>query len=244
MGSFSSNLFRRNIITLIMIAKITLVSCLAAIAMAAPEPQLGYGLAGGVVSSVPAACTPSTEEIEIQSCAPTAENVCSTADVVSEEINYEKRCKEVVNKHCAHIGGYAHAGLVGHVVKREADAEADAQYLGYGGLHHGLGYADMPTPPPLPSPSPPPSPRPLRLPALRSPPNIALMSQLSRRSSPPSRLATLSPRLSAHPPSTSSPRSLVKPELPKLSNTPSSPTMELTLTADKHLKPKSFKTAI
>ena len=68
-----------------------MVSCLAAIAMAAPEPQLGYGLAGGVVSSVPAACTPSTEEIEIQSCAPTAENVCSTADVVSEEITYEKR---------------------------------------------------------------------------------------------------------------------------------------------------------
>merc|ERR1712037_98839 len=95
---------------------------------------------------------------------------------------------------------------------------------------------DMPTPPP--------SPRPLRLPALRSPPNIALMSQLSRRSSPPSRLAMLSPRLSAHPPSTPSPRSLVKPELPKSSNTPSSPTMELTLTADKHLKPKSFKTAI
>merc|ERR1711971_381275 len=137
-GSFSSNLFRRNIITLIMIAKITLVSCLAAIAMAAPEPQLGYGLAGGVVSSVPAACTPSTEEIEIQSCAPTAENVCSTADVVSEEITYEKRCKEVVNKHCAHVGGYAHAGLI---VKREADAEADAQVFGYGGLHHRLGYA-------------------------------------------------------------------------------------------------------
>ena len=74
-----------------------MVSCLAAIAMAAPEPQLGYGLAGGyglgggVVSSVPAACTPSTEEIEIQSCAPTAETVCSTADVVSEEITYEKR---------------------------------------------------------------------------------------------------------------------------------------------------------
>merc|ERR1712008_393837 len=53
-------------------------------------------------------CTPSTEEIEIQSCAPTVETICSTADVVSEEITYEKRCKEVVNKHCAHIG---HAGL-------------------------------------------------------------------------------------------------------------------------------------
>merc|ERR1712161_120108 len=117
--------------------------------MAAPEPQLGYGLGygGGVVSSVPAACTPSTEEIEIQSCAPTAETVCVTNDVVSEEITYEKRCKEVVNKHCAHIGhaglGYAHAGLVGHVVKREADAEADAQVFGYGGLHHGLGYAGL-----------------------------------------------------------------------------------------------------
>merc|ERR1739844_843136 len=146
MGSFSSNLFRRNIITLIMIAKITLVSCLAAIAMAAPEPQLGYGLAGGVVSSVPAACTPSTEEVEIQSCAPTAENVCSTADVVSEEITYEKRCKEVVNKHCAHVGGYAHAGLI---VKREADAEADAQVFGYGGLHHGLGYAGYALPAPV-----------------------------------------------------------------------------------------------
>merc|ERR1712210_147133 len=145
-SSFSSNLFRRNIITLIMIAKITLVSCLAAIAMAAPEPQLPYGLAGGVVSSVPAACTPSTEEIEIQSCAPTAENVCSTADVVSEEITYEKRCKEVVNKHCAHVGGYAHAGLI---VKRETDAEADAQVFGYGGLHHGLGYAGYAHPAPV-----------------------------------------------------------------------------------------------
>merc|ERR1712194_984824 len=97
---------------------------------------------------------------------------------------------------------------------------------------------DMPT---MPLPSPPLSPRPSRLPALRSPPNIALMSQLSRRSSPPSRLATLSPRSSAHPPSTPSQRSPAKPELPKLSSTPSTPTMELTW--DKHLKPKS-KTAI
>merc|ERR1711971_864032 len=99
---------------------------------------------------------------------------------------------------------------------------------------------DMPT---MPSPSPPLSPRPSRLPALRSPPNTALMSQLSRRSSLPSRLATLSPRLPAYPPSTPSPRLLAKPELPKSWNTPSC-TTELTLTADKHLKPKSFKTAI
>jgi len=129
-----------------MIAKITLVSLLAAVASAAPEAQighlgLGYGLGGGVVSATPAACTPSTEEIEIQSCAPSADTVCVTNDIASEEIEYEKRCTTVVNKHCAHIGGYAHAGLVGHVVKREAEAEADAQVFGYGGLHHGLGYA-------------------------------------------------------------------------------------------------------
>merc|ERR1712224_459294 len=57
----------------------------------------------------PPACTPSTEEIEIQSCAPRAENVCTTEDVVSEEITYEKRCKEVVNKHCAGVAPFAHA---------------------------------------------------------------------------------------------------------------------------------------
>merc|ERR1711934_1310371 len=100
---------------------------------------------------------------------------------------------------------------------------------------------DMPTMPLSLSPSLPPSPRLSRLPALRFPPNIALMSQLSRRSSPPSRLAMLSPRSHAHPPSTPSPRLLAKPELPKSWNTPSC-TMELT--SDKHLTPKSFKTAI
>merc|ERR1712203_105365 len=94
---------------------------------------------------------------------------------------------------------------------------------------------DMPTLPPLPLPSPPLSPRPSRLPALRFPPNIALMSQLSRRSSPPSRLAMLSPRSPAHPLSTPSPRSLAKPELPKSWNTPSFTTE---LTSDKHLTPK------
>merc|ERR1712241_1536872 len=111
------------------IAKIALVSMLAAVAVAAPEPQLlGLLYAGGAVAShVPPACTPSTEEIEIQSCAPRAENVCTTADVASEEITYEKRCKEVVNRHCAGVVG--HAGLI---VKREAEAEADPHYLAAG----------------------------------------------------------------------------------------------------------------
>merc|ERR1711992_476454 len=127
--------------TIIMIDKIALVSMLAAVAVAAPEPQLplGCGLGGHVASHVPVACTPSTEEIEIQSCAPRAETVCKTEDVVSEEITYEKRCAEVVNKHCA--GPLGHAGLI---VKREAEAEADPQFLAGLPYAHGVhGFAHV-----------------------------------------------------------------------------------------------------
>merc|ERR1711881_183679 len=107
-GSLQLDLLRGKNQLIIMIAKIALVSMLAAVAVAAPEPQLPYlgglGYAGGAVTAhVPPACTPSTEEIEIQSCAPTTENVYKTEDVASEEITYEKRCKEVVNKHCAGV---------------------------------------------------------------------------------------------------------------------------------------------
>ena len=81
----------------------------------------GLGYAGGSITShVPTACTPSTEEIEIQSCAPTSDKICKTEDVASQEITYEKRCKEVINKQCAHIG---HSGLI---IKREAEAVAEA----------------------------------------------------------------------------------------------------------------------
>merc|ERR1711936_1375051 len=108
---------------------------------------------GAVTAHVPPACTPSTEEIEIQSCAPRAENVCTTADVASEEITYEKRCKEVVNKHCAGVLG--HAGLI---VKREAEAEADPHYLGAAGLplaHAGIApYAHAAVAAPLVAPAP------------------------------------------------------------------------------------------
>merc|ERR1711935_503171 len=83
---------------------------------------------------------------------------------------------------------------------KKSPTRRDAQLLSTNTAHTldmlDLDMLNMPTMPLLPSPSPPLSPRPSRLPALRSPPNIALMSQLSRRSSPPSRLATLSPRSS------------------------------------------------
>merc|ERR1739838_442422 len=52
-----------------------------------------------------------------------------TSDVMSQEIIYVKKCQNVVSKTCAPV-----------IVKRSADAEpeaeADAQYFGYGG-HYG-----------------------------------------------------------------------------------------------------------
>merc|ERR1712212_369510 len=52
MGIIQLDLLRGNIITIIMIAKIALVSMLAAVAVAAPEPQLlGLPYAGGAVAS-------------------------------------------------------------------------------------------------------------------------------------------------------------------------------------------------
>merc|ERR1712038_664744 len=111
----------------IMIAKITLVSMLAAVALARPEAD-PYFYHHGVVGHVHPECEHGVDTLEVQSCAPRVAQDCTTADVVSEEITYEKRCKEVVSKTCSPI-----------IVKRSADAEpeaeADPQY------YHHFGYA-------------------------------------------------------------------------------------------------------
>merc|ERR1711935_580657 len=124
----------------IMIAKITLVSMLAAVALARPEadPQFyHHGYHHGVVGHVHPTCEHGVDTLGVQTCAPRVEKFCVTEDVVSEEITYEKRCKDVVSKTCSPI-----------IVKRsaeaepEAEAEADPQYgYGYGGYGHHYGYA-------------------------------------------------------------------------------------------------------
>merc|ERR1712168_1174565 len=80
---------------------------------------------------VPASnCKTEVEILTTQTCTPTAENVCNTETVETEEIEYEKVCKEVVDVLCDAPAAYA------HVVKREADAEADADadaFYGYAG---------------------------------------------------------------------------------------------------------------
>ena len=77
-------------------------------------------------------CATESVILVTQTCTPTAENVCSTETVETEEIEYEKICKDVVDTLCD--AGYHHG-----LYKREADAEADADAY-YGGLAYGYGH--------------------------------------------------------------------------------------------------------
>ena len=108
---------------------------LAAAGLAAPaadaeaDPQLLA--AAPYLHAAPATnCKVENEILTTQTCTPVAENVCTTETVATEEIEYEKVCKDVVDVLCD-----APAVLpAAHLGKREAEAEADAdaQWLGYG----------------------------------------------------------------------------------------------------------------
>merc|ERR1712128_66886 len=80
---------------------------------------------------VPAAnCVTEVEILVTQTCVPSAEDVCTTEVVDTEEIEYEKICKEVVDTLCdAPVAPVAHAGYYGKR-EAEADAEADPQFFG------------------------------------------------------------------------------------------------------------------
>merc|ERR1712156_5132 len=112
----------------IMIAKITLVSMLAAVALARPDP-FHHFYHHGVVGRVHPTCEHGVDTLEVQTCAPRVEKGCMTDDVMSQEITYEKRCKDVVSKTCSPI-------IVKRSAEAEPEAEADPQYWG----HH-YGYA-------------------------------------------------------------------------------------------------------
>merc|ERR1712025_1277045 len=79
---------------------------------------------------VPAAnCKTDVEVLVTQTCVPTAENVCTTQTVDTEEIEYEKVCKEVVDTICDQPAVVPAAVGYHAIAKREADAEADPQFL-------------------------------------------------------------------------------------------------------------------
>merc|ERR1719384_2323731 len=101
--------------------KIVAISALLALAGAKPtadaeaEPQ--FPAAAPVAPAVvPASnCKTEVEILTTQTCTPTAENVCSTETVETEEIEYEKVCKEVTDVICD-----APAVATHYIAKREA----------------------------------------------------------------------------------------------------------------------------
>merc|ERR1712168_72706 len=101
------------------------VSMLAAVALARPEAD-PYFYHHGVVGHVHPECEHGVDTLEVQSCAPRVAQDCTTADVVSEEITYEKRCKEVVSKTCSPV-------IVKRSAEAEPEAEADPQYFHHSG---------------------------------------------------------------------------------------------------------------
>merc|ERR550539_1659243 len=102
--------------------KIVALSCLAALAGAAPAAEADadaqfFGHAGvvghaGVLGHAAYAAAPVavaapaptcvTEDVILvtQVCTPTAEEVCSTETVATQEIEYEKVCQEIIDTLC------------------------------------------------------------------------------------------------------------------------------------------------
>merc|ERR1711962_1093915 len=103
----------------------------AADADADPQLLAAAPYAAPVVATAPN-CKVENEVLSTKSCVPAAENVCTKEIVDTEEIEYEKVCKDVVDTICD--APAVAAPLAAHIVKREADADADAQVLAYGGL--------------------------------------------------------------------------------------------------------------
>jgi len=119
--------------------KVFAISCLVASCWAAPaadaeaDPQYLLGAHAAVAPVAPVAyhagnCETVVETLITQTCTPTAENVCTTQTVETEEIEYEKVCKEVTDVIC---DGPAH-----YIAKREADAEAEADPQLWGAPYH------------------------------------------------------------------------------------------------------------
>merc|ERR1712025_559180 len=135
-------------VTLIMNTKVLILSCLAALSFAAPAAEADADaqfvaplLAAPHAAVVAPASNCVTEDVSFvtQVCTPSAEEVCSEETVETEEIEYEKICKEVLDTICD-------APIAHTIYKREADA--DAQFLAPHALTHAVA-APLVAPAPL-----------------------------------------------------------------------------------------------
>merc|ERR1712106_42563 len=123
------------------IMKVFAFSCLIALAGAAPKPEADaeaeaeadafyHGNGAAPFHAVQAGnCKTDVEVLVTQKCVPTTENVCETKTVDTEEIEYEKVCKEVIDTICDQPAyGYHTISKRDADAEAEADAEADALY--------------------------------------------------------------------------------------------------------------------
>jgi len=78
-------------------------------------------------------CVTENEILITKACTPSAREVCETKTIDTEEIEYEKICKDVVATICAAPAVAPVAAHVAHAIyKREAEAEAEAAAQFYG----------------------------------------------------------------------------------------------------------------
>jgi len=120
--------------------KVFAVSCLLALAGAAPKPEADaqYLGASPYHATVRAAnCKNGVEVLVTNKCLPTTENVCEIQTVETEEIEYEKICKEVVDTICDQPS-YGYHGIHKREAEAEADAEADPYFSAF---HHNAKHA-------------------------------------------------------------------------------------------------------
>merc|ERR1711937_718588 len=102
------------------------VASVLSLGLASAAPQVPLAAAPLALPLAPN-CKVEDVVIETQACTPRSETVCNTIDVTHQHVGYEQICEDVTSTHCP--------AAPAHLIKREADAEADPQYFA------GLGYA-------------------------------------------------------------------------------------------------------
>jgi len=138
--------------------KVFALTCLLSLAQAAPSADadaeaFGYGHAAPVAYTGPAPnCVTEDVILITQTCRPHPEEVCSTETVATQEIEYEKVCKEIVDTLCD-AAPYHHGKREAEAVAdADAEAEADPQYFSHSAplaplaVDHHAGYAAAPAP--------------------------------------------------------------------------------------------------
>merc|ERR1712039_693556 len=100
------------------------VASVLSLGLASAAPQVPLAAAPLALPLAPN-CKVEDVVIETQACTPRSETVCNTIDVTHQHVEYEQICEDVTSTHCP--------AAPAHLIKREADAEADPQYFAAAG---------------------------------------------------------------------------------------------------------------